>query len=74
MKKLGIFIIVSLFFGLGSLLAQPFNPPGGVGTGGPIGDPVGVPIDGGLSVLIVAGVGYAGKKLRDKKKKEQEEN
>ena len=28
-----------------------------------------VPIDGGLSLLLVAGAGYASKKIRDKKKK-----
>lgn len=28
----------------------------------------GVPLDGGLSILLAAGVGYAGKKIRDAKK------
>jgi hypothetical protein len=31
-----------------------------------------VPIDGGLSLLIAAGVGYGAKKMRDKKKQQQE--
>ena len=32
------------------------------------------PIDGGLSILIAAGVGYGVKKVRDNRKKKQEEN
>jgi hypothetical protein len=31
-------------------------------------DPVGVPFDGGLSLVIAAGAGYAIKKARDKRK------
>ena len=35
----------------------------------PGGDPdTGVPLDGGLSILLAAGIGYAGKKIRDTKK------
>ena len=33
-------------------------------------DPTNVPIDGGLSLLIAAGVGYAAKKGYDKRKKD----
>lgn len=33
-------------------------------------DPVSAPFDGGLSLLIAAGVGYASKKAYDKRKKE----
>jgi hypothetical protein len=41
--------------------------------GDPGGDPdVKVPFDGGLSLLIAAGVGYAGKKAYDKRKRSQE--
>ena len=35
-------------------------------------DPTNVPIDGGLSLLIAAGVGYAAKKRYDKRKKDNE--
>ncbi len=43
------------------LLAQPVEtPPGGA-------DPD-VPIDGGLSLLVAAGVGYGAKKLKEKRK------
>jgi hypothetical protein len=31
-----------------------------------------VPIDGGLSLLIAAGVGYGAKKMRNKKKQQQD--
>lgn len=31
-----------------------------------------IPIDGGISLLLAAGVGYGAKKLRDNKKKQQE--
>jgi hypothetical protein len=33
-------------------------------------DVVDAPIDGGLSLLIAGGVGYAAKKIRDRKKQE----
>lgn len=32
------------------------------------------PIDGGLSLLIAAGIGYGAKKVHDNKKKKQAEN
>ena len=31
------------------------------------GEPEGVPIDGGLSLLVAAGVGYGAKKLKERK-------
>jgi len=36
-------------------------------------DPGDVPIDGGLSLLLAAGVGYGVKKYRDGRKKKDEE-
>ncbi len=49
--------------------AEPGNPgdPGGGGTGDP--DDAGVPIDGGLSLLLAAGAGYGANKLRKNRKK-----
>ncbi|HWB26688.1 MAG TPA: hypothetical protein VG738_14935, partial [Chitinophagaceae bacterium] len=38
------------------------------GPGGPGGDP-GAPIDGGISLLVAAGIGYGAKKARDARKK-----
>lgn len=32
-------------------------------------DPEGVPIDGGISLLVAAGVGYGAKKMKDKRAK-----
>lgn len=53
------FVIISFVLPL-ALLAQPGGP-------GPDPDPQ-VPIDGGLSLLVAAGVGYAAKRAHDKKK------
>ncbi len=33
------------------------------------GDPGGAPIDGGISLLVAAGIGYGAKKARDARKK-----
>jgi hypothetical protein len=44
--------------------AQPGGGGGGFGD-----DPIDVPVDGGLSILAVAGIGYGIKKLKDRKKK-----
>lgn len=41
--------------------------PGGEGDG--LGDSDGAPIDGGLSILLAAGVGYGVKKMNDQRKK-----
>lgn len=46
-----------------SLFAQPTLPP----------PPGAAPIDGGLSLLVAAGVGYGVKKIKEKRKKQQEE-
>jgi len=43
-----------------------FNPSFAIGDPG---DDPDVPIDGGLSILIAAGVGYGVKKIRDERKK-----
>ena len=45
-------------------------PPGPVGGNNP---DTNVPIDGGLSLVLAAGVGYGVKKIRDYKKKKKEE-
>ena len=50
------------------------DPPGPGDTGGGNPDDAGsVPIDGGLSLVIAAGVGYGAKKLREHNKKKREE-
>lgn len=37
----------------------------------PVADPACIPIDGGLSLLIAAGVGYSIKKVRDNRMKQK---
>ena len=60
-----ILLISNLAFG------QPFNPP----DGGPAGDPpIGAPIDGGISALVVGGIAIAWRKFfKGKKDKEDKE-
>ena len=45
-------------------------PPGPVGGSNPDAN---VPIDGGLSLVLAAGVGYGAKKIREHNKKKKEE-
>ena len=53
-------MIMAIFCFAMPLLAQP---------GGPGGDPdVAVPIDGGVSLLVAAGIAYGAKKAYDKRK------
>ncbi len=47
------------------LLAQPTSNP--YSTGG--GDVDSAPIDGGLSLLVAAGVGYSAKRMKERKQK-----
>tara|TARA_B100000508_G_C11398152_1_gene246879 strand:+ start:143 stop:367 length:225 start_codon:yes stop_codon:yes gene_type:complete len=74
MKKLfSILVIFILSFSF-DLYAQGPPDPGG-GTGGPgCFPPPCVPIDGGLSWLLLAGTAYGGKKIYDLSKEEKEEN
>ncbi|MFB1022657.1 MAG: hypothetical protein QMC40_07855 [Vicingaceae bacterium] len=56
------------------LLAQPPPPGGGGGDSGPnCFPPPCVPIDGGLSWLLIAGTVYGGKKLYKANKEQKEE-
>ncbi len=57
--NISLLIIIFLIPAL-PLLAQPTPPQD-------------APIDGGLSLLIAGGVGYGVKKLREKRKKQEEE-
>jgi len=69
MKKKILFLAALLTLGTFTLLAQappkPPNDPSLGGTNGPIGGegPAGVPIDGGLGILLVLGAGYAVKRV-----------
>jgi hypothetical protein len=64
MKKREIFRLLMLI----CCIALPFIA---LAQGPP--DPNDTPIDGGLSVLLAAGVGYGVKRYRDAKKKKAEE-
>ena len=68
LKKIFPFLIVSAIFFLSAyeIKAQP-GPPMGPPVCWP--PPCSVPIDGGISFLIAAGVALAGKKINDFRKK-----
>jgi hypothetical protein len=69
-KSAVTFLIVFCVLGLTSLMAQPGPPiPGGPPCGGPFGPAC--PIDGGVSLLIAAGVAYGGKKSYDMARKKK---
>jgi hypothetical protein len=61
----GITKVLSYFILLYILFILPVTAIAQDGFGDEIGD---VPVDGGLSLLVAAGVGYGAKKLREKKK------
>ena len=69
MKSMKIRTLVSLCM-MALCLALPALVFAQGGPGDPGGDPdPGVPFDGGLSLLVAAGIGYAAKKGYDKRKK-----
>lgn len=69
MKKHIITIITLFILSATSLLAQAPPNPGGGDDPGPGNNPVGVPIDGGASLLLAAGGAIAAFKYLRKKKK-----
>ena len=72
MKKIAILLILTfLVFGASGVFAQPVPNQNGDGSGvGSIPVGGGVPIDGGLSILLVLGSAYGMKKAINKKKEE----
>ncbi len=69
MKKYIHYYILAMTLALFSpmvLLADGGDPVSDPGTGGSNGDPD-APIDGGLSLVLVAGAGYGIKKLKERK-------
>lgn len=64
-KAIGIIIMSLLLVFALEMKAQPPGPGGGQG------DPPGIPIDGGLSILLAAGAAYGGKKIYDMSKDEE---
>lgn len=70
MKRLAlIFLIFFAVTGSQSLFSAPPPPPS---TKPPCWPPPCIPIDGGISALIIAGAAYGAKKLYEKKKKGSE--
>lgn len=59
---------ISNYIVLSTLILLPFTTFAQPGGGGPDDDPD-APIDGGISLLIAAGVGYGAKKMYDLKTK-----
>ena len=66
LNKLRLLLIIGMITIPGILLAQ--TPPGEGDD-----DVQDVPFDGGVSLLVAAGIGYGLKKVRDKKKAEKKE-
>ncbi len=64
MKSVCTLIIIIAFSCLPSISQAQRGP-------GPDPDATGIPFDGGLTLVIAAGAGYAIKKARDKRKKEK---
>ncbi|MBX2931782.1 MAG: hypothetical protein KF781_07555 [Chitinophagaceae bacterium] len=54
-------LLLALVLSLPAIAQDEFDPP--------LDD---IPVDGGLTLLLAAGVGYGAKKLRDNKKKQQQ--
>lgn len=66
------YIISAIFiFSVASSFGQdsPF-PDSSAPCGPPFGDPCPIPLDGGISILIAAGLVYGGKKVKDFNKKD----
>jgi len=61
-----IIYLLVVFVSITSLLHAQLPPDPG-------GDPNNAPIDGGLSLLIAGGVGYGVKKIREKRKKQEDQ-
>ena len=67
LKRMSLLLILVLFF------TAPFaQGPDATGLEGEV-DTGAVPIDGGLSLVLAAGLGYGAKKIRDYNKKRREE-
>ena len=62
MKKIYIIALFLIVFSGIQLMAQPI--PTTIGGHGNTGNATGAPLDGGLSILLVLGAAYGGKKIR----------
>jgi hypothetical protein len=70
MKKLALFLIFFLAITVtNNVFSAPPGPPPSSAGKPPCWPPPCIPIDGGVSFLIAAGVAYGAKKIYDNKKK-----
>ena len=65
-RKAKYFFIAAIFFAFSSVCSAQEGP-GGTDVGNP--DDVNVPFDGGVSILVAAGIGYGARKAYTAKKK-----
>lgn len=75
-KPVALLFFLVVTFNLDILAGGPPGPPGGGGGGPPGGcwpPSACIPLDGGISFLLLAGVAYGGKKIYDTSKKEKAE-
>jgi len=68
-----VFFIIAMSVVNNAFAAGPPGPPTGGGGGPPCWPPPCVPIDGGISFLLVAGAAYGAKKVYDISNKEKAE-
>jgi hypothetical protein len=64
MRKTAGLLSAVLLLGAATANAQPDDP----GAGGDLGNETSVPVDGGLSLLVAAGIAYGGKKYHESRK------
>lgn len=68
LKRILIFFCLLFLKSFASIAQGPgFPPPGGGGIPGQ----EGIPVDGGITILAAAGIGFGVKKLRDARKNKQ---
>lgn len=73
-KPIALLLFIIVTFNIDLFAAGPPGPPGGGGPPGGCWPPsTCIPIDGGLSFLLLAGAVYGGKKIYDTTKKEKAE-
>jgi hypothetical protein len=66
-----VVLTIALISGYLTVNGQAPNPPGGHGYNGNQGGGGAAPIDGGISILVMAGLGYGANKFIQAKKKKQ---
>jgi hypothetical protein len=71
-KPLLATLIITCFVCTSALAWNPFTPTPIGNKGGNSGGGNGVPIDGGITILLAAGIGLGAKKIYDRKKKKEQ--